>query len=328
MSEVMVSVLCTAYNHEKYIGKCLEGFVKQKTKFSYEVLVHDDASTDGTATIIRNYEKEYPNIIRPIYQKENQFSRGIAITREIIFPKSRGKYVAICEGDDFWTDPYKLQKQIDALEKHTDCEMCVCRVERVSEDEGKVLGYCPGFPLNEGIIPSDRFINIILREYAFHTSSYVFRARLYKEYVEHLPEFARECPVGDEAYMLYFGSHGNVYYCEDTMSCNRRGSIGGWNERTWSDRLRRRRYYEGMIKTYKSFDDYTHGQYHIQCNQKIFMENYFLAERPDDFIKLLMAEDRLFFKQSFRTKMRVLTGAFCNPLLKLYYKTIDKSGMS
>jgi glycosyltransferase involved in cell wall biosynthesis len=104
MDEIMVSVSCCAYNHEKYIRKCLDGFVRQKTNFKFEVIVHDDASTDNTAEIIREYEKLYPNIIKPIYQKENQYSQGISIKKQYMLPKLQGKYIATCEGDDWWID--------------------------------------------------------------------------------------------------------------------------------------------------------------------------------------------------------------------------------
>lgn len=116
-NEVVVSAYCLAYNHEKYIKSALEGFVSQKTDFKYEVFVHDDASTDKTADIINQYAKRYPNIIKPILQKENQYSKGVDISQEIIFPRMKGKYVAICEGDDYWCDNNKLQKQVDFLEK-------------------------------------------------------------------------------------------------------------------------------------------------------------------------------------------------------------------
>ena len=128
------------------------------------------------------------------------------------------------------------------------------------------------------------------------------------------------CPVGDQAYMLYFGNAGNVYYCKDTMSRNRRGSIGGWNARTWSNLDRRRRYFQGMAEAYRCFDEYTGGKYHAQCMQRIYMENYRLADSSKDFMKLLFSEEHLFLKQSLRMKTKVLLGALCNPLLKLYYK--------
>ena len=116
----LLSISCLTYSHEPYIRECLEGFLMQKTTFSFEVIIHDDASTDGTKEIIEEYTAKYPDIIFPIFQKENQYSKGIKPTWEFNFPRCRGKYIALCEGDDYWTDPYKLQKQVDFLEANKD----------------------------------------------------------------------------------------------------------------------------------------------------------------------------------------------------------------
>lgn len=115
---VMVTIQCLAYNHEPYIRQCLDGFVMQKTDFPFEAIVHDDASTDGTANIIKEYAEKYPDIIKPIFEDENQFSKKKGFVSRIMKDGSRGKYIAICEGDDYWIDPNKLQKQVDYLESH------------------------------------------------------------------------------------------------------------------------------------------------------------------------------------------------------------------
>lgn len=119
-SQPLVSVVCTAYNHQDYIRDTLDGFVMQQTTFPIEIIVHDDASTDDTAAIIRKYENRYPHLFRNIYQAENQYSKGVNIWRQLFANYCRGKYIAICEGDDYWTDPMKLQKQVDFLEGHVD----------------------------------------------------------------------------------------------------------------------------------------------------------------------------------------------------------------
>lgn len=130
-STPLVSIQCAAYNHEPYIEQSLEGFVMQETSFPFEVIVHDDASTDGTADIIRKYESRFPDIIKPIYETENQFSKG---TVEQIMDKAcRGKYIALCEGDDWWTDKSKLQKQIEFLETHPNISACCCRYNNYNE---------------------------------------------------------------------------------------------------------------------------------------------------------------------------------------------------
>lgn len=112
-----VTIICLAYNHGQYIHRTLEGFVMQQTDFKFEAFVHDDASTDNTAEIIREFVNKYPNIIKPLYEKENQYSKLDETIYKIIEENSRGQYVAFCEGDDYWVDPFKLQKQVENLDR-------------------------------------------------------------------------------------------------------------------------------------------------------------------------------------------------------------------
>lgn len=131
---LMVSIHCITYNHEPYIRQCLEGFVMQKTNFRFEAIVHDDASTDGTADIIREYTEKYPDIIKPIFETENQYSKYDGSLDRIMDEACTGKYIALCEGDDYWTNPNKLQKQVDFLESHLDYSMCFHRALLHYED--------------------------------------------------------------------------------------------------------------------------------------------------------------------------------------------------
>lgn len=124
MENIMVSICCLAYNQEQFIAQTLQSFVDQKTTFPIEILIHDDASTDATPQIIRQFEEKYPELIKPIYQTENQYSKKIPISRTYQFPRAKGKYIAFCEGDDYWIDPDKLQKQVDYMESHPDCTLC------------------------------------------------------------------------------------------------------------------------------------------------------------------------------------------------------------
>ncbi|HHX69808.1 MAG TPA: glycosyltransferase [Gallicola sp.] len=119
--EPLVSVCCITYNHEDYIRDAIEGFLIQKTSFPIEIIIHDDASTDNTAQIIKEYEDKYPDLFVTILQSENQWSKGGgSIYARFVYPRARGKYIALCEGDDYWTDPLKLQKQVDFLEDNSD----------------------------------------------------------------------------------------------------------------------------------------------------------------------------------------------------------------
>lgn len=119
----LVSICCQTYNHKNYISEALESFLMQKTNFSFEILLRDDASTDGTAEICKNYASKYPDLINLLAYEENQFSKGVKPFADNV-KRARSKYIAICEGDDYWTDPYKLQKQVDFLEKNTEYSMC------------------------------------------------------------------------------------------------------------------------------------------------------------------------------------------------------------
>lgn len=121
MSTPLVTIHCLVYNHEPYLRQCLDGFVMQITDFPFEAIVHDDASTDRSAEIIQEYAGKYPDIIKPIFEAENQYSKHDGSIRRIMNEHTRGKYVAMCEGDDYWIDPYKLQKQVDYLESHPEC---------------------------------------------------------------------------------------------------------------------------------------------------------------------------------------------------------------
>lgn len=134
-NDIVVTILTLAYNHEPYIRQCLDGIVMQQTNFKFELLIHDDASTDNTANIIREYAAKYPNIIKPIYQTENQYSQKVPIGCTYLYPRAQGKYIALCEGDDYWTDPLKLQKQVDFLESHPDYVMCSHRFKQYLQEE-------------------------------------------------------------------------------------------------------------------------------------------------------------------------------------------------
>lgn len=138
-NDVVVSICCLAYNHAPYIRECLEGFLMQRVNFPFEVLIHDDASTDGTADIIREYQEKYPDIIKPVIQKENQYSKGVRnISAKYNFSRAKGRYIAMCEGDDYWTDPLKLQKQVDFLEVNSDFFACFHH-RKIKKKDGVVV---------------------------------------------------------------------------------------------------------------------------------------------------------------------------------------------
>lgn len=167
--QVLVSIKCLAYNHEPYIRECLEGFVMQKTNFRFEAIVHDDASTDGTADIIREYAEKYPDIIKPIFETENQYSKHDGSLGRIMNEACTGKYIAMCEGDDYWTDPLKLQKQVDFLEEHEDYSMCFQAAEIKNETSVKKIITC------ESVAEREYFANDFFPGWVVPTASVVYR---------------------------------------------------------------------------------------------------------------------------------------------------------
>ncbi len=273
MNDIMVSICCLAYNQEKYIRQCLDGFVMQKCNFKYEVLIHDDASTDHTADIIREYEHNYPNIIKPIYQNENQYSKHIQISLKYQYPRIQGKYIAFCEGDDFWTDPYKLQKQVDIMDTHPECCICLHRVSSLVENGvGDDKRTYPNFKLRTGVIKGRKLIYYACcGEYVFQTSCYFIRKDIILQYIHEYPKFVQVSATGDTPLLLYAGHVGNAYYIDEIMSCYRRGSSSSL-ERTRSLREsedKMMKHYMHQIEMMQEYDKYTSGKYHRLCQRKI-----------------------------------------------------------
>ena len=253
-SQIKVSVICNAYNHEKYIRKCLESLVMQRTTFDYEILVHDDASTDKTADIIREFEAKYPDLIKPIYQTENQYSKG-GIS-QFQYPRVKGKYIAFCEGDDFWTDELKLQKQFDALETHPEVDMCAHAAIKVSEDGGKVIETIAP-KKEECVIPVEEVIsgggNVIF----VATNSFMYRAYLIRE---NEPEFRKFWRI--DYTMEIFGSlRGGMLYLPEVMSAYRWLSVGSWTTRQIADKSKRKATFEKKIKMLQLLNEDTDYRY-------------------------------------------------------------------
>ena len=255
---IMVSVICLAFNHEKYIARALEGFVSQKTSFKYEVFVHDDASIDGTRSIIEEYAQNYPSIIKPIYQAENQYSKKVKITKTYISPLVNGKYIAYCEGDDYWTDCNKLQEQFDIMECHPECSMCTHTVQRVLEDGSDAKGCHPSIPMKEGRLGIQAFLDI-QSKYPFQTSCFFIRKTFWLDFIMNPPEFRLVSKVGDEPMLLYMVSKGDIYYLNKMMSSYRTMSVGSWSARQRNDpqkRIERAKWMYQMMCMYDSFTDH------------------------------------------------------------------------
>ncbi len=250
---ILVSITCVTYNHEKYIAEALEGFLMQKTDFQYEILIYDDASTDNTANIIRSYKSRFPDIIKPIYQTENQYAKKLKNNTTFNLPRAQGKYIALCEGDDYWTDPLKLQKQADYMEEHPDCSMCFHAVQVVKHD-GKPTGRIIAPYKNNCIVPIE---DLITGGGFLGTNSLFFP----KKCMQSPPEFYWRAPVGDVPLTLYLASQGSVYYLNDVMSSYRTGVEGSWTSRISASNQKKREFRLAMMEMINEFDRYTNYRY-------------------------------------------------------------------
>ena len=214
---ILVAIHCLVYNHEPYLRDCFEGFVMQKTNFRFVAIVHDDCSTDHSADIIREYEAKYPDIFRPIYETENQWSKPDGSLGRIMneaIDATGAKYIAMCEGDDYWTDPYKLQKQIDFLESHLDYVACFHNARVYN---GKV--YRLFNSLNENNNPTTE--DIITRKWFIATQSL-----MYRNVIKELPKWGKDVVNGDYLLELLLAREGKFYYMDDVMSVYRQEGQG------------------------------------------------------------------------------------------------------
>lgn len=209
-NQIVVSIRCLTYNHAPYIRQCLDGFVMQKTNFRFEAIVHDDASTDGTQDIIREYEKKYPDIIKPIYEVENQYRKGTlrAIMDNAVSESS--KYIAICEGDDYWTDPYKLQKQVDYLDGHPKCGLVWAKARCYYQNKGKFKGttghYMSGY--------YDMFVN-----YGITPMTCMYTRSAIEGYFEFVK--GQKWLLGDSPLFLYIAHDHDIHFMDEVVGVYR-----------------------------------------------------------------------------------------------------------
>ncbi|WP_392566296.1 glycosyltransferase [Utexia brackfieldae] len=231
MSKIKLSILCITYNHEKFIRDTLDGFIAQKTDFEYEVLIHDDASTDNTANIIREYQEKYPNLIKPIFQTENQFSKGESISKKFNFPRIAGEYVAMCEGDDYWIDTLKLQKQVNFLDANQDVYLCFHPVKEIYEDHSVEPNV---FPSDYKVLNRQTLGLAELLKYNFISTSSVMYRWILKDNESLFPS---GIIPGDWFLHLLHAQKGRIHCHLDIMSVYRRHQGGIWWERDKSNKF-------------------------------------------------------------------------------------------
>jgi glycosyltransferase involved in cell wall biosynthesis len=291
-SNIMVSVNCVTFNHKDYIRQALDSFLMQKTNFEFEILVHDDASTDGTGEILKEYEKKYPGKVLPLIQTENQYSQGIDnISGAFNFPRARGKYIFMCDGDDYWVSPDKMQKQVDYMEANPECTLCIhsAKIHLVGKavTEGKMRPYCG----NKVISPEE----IVDKSSGYAMSAMAFPSRLVKE----LPDYYVDCPVGDTPIQMIAASEGYGYYFDEPMSAYRVGVAGSWTVEGKSGdyAAKQKIYYERMKKVYEEYDVATGGRLREAIKSADRRTYFHTMVNTRQFKEILNPEYRRYYKE-------------------------------
>ena len=259
----LVVIRSLVYNHEPYLRDCLEGFVMQQTTFPFVAVVHDDCSTDGSAAIIREYAEKYPHIIKPVYETENQYSKGtLGRAMKEACGKYGAKYYALCEGDDYWTDPHKLQKQVDFLEAHPEYAMvcCNCEIhtptEKYVSHEDHIKGGWAHCAEDREITPEETIERH--GRYA-RTAGIMYHRRV----LDMMPESTMNCEAGDFRLQLSAMLAGKIYHMNDNMFVYRFMVPGSWTAKNEGmlDSEKLLTSMQRLLDMLEVFNEKTHGRY-------------------------------------------------------------------
>lgn len=313
MDEIKVSVICNAFNHEKYITDALEGFIKQKTNFKFEVLVHDDASTDRTAEIIKEYEKKYPDIIKPIYQTENQYSKRVKINTVYNYPRAKGKYFAFCEGDDYWTDKNKLQKQYNYMEKHSEVDMCAHKAVAVKSSTGEIEFYFPEIK-EDTLFKTEEVIDTY-----FSTNSLFCKA----ETLTNPAEFRKQLTL-DYTMQLQGALKGGIYCFADCMSVYRCMTDNSWTRKMQNNKellIKNEMKIINMLNTFNKETDY---KYDTKVQSRINKYKIHILELKEEYKEILKNYREEVKKKPRKEKMKLCFKAYFPFVNKLYKRIKDR----
>ena len=274
-NEVQVSILCATYNQESYIRQTLDSLLMQETNFKYEILVHDDASTDGTTDIVRDYASQYSNRIIPFIETENQFSKGVDFWREIAKKHKVAKYTAFCEGDDYWINTKKLQKQFDALELHQECDMCACRGVMVSEDGKQELG---------DIRPQKGNGILSMEDTILGGGMYLVTNSLFcRKSMGDNPMRFEMIRALDYATQIRGALRGGIYYIDEKMAAYRRFAKGSWTSVLVDKPEESALQCEQEKEILRTLDEETKGKYHGVITERLkAYETSFLGQLMDN----------------------------------------------
>lgn len=314
---IMVSVVCITFNQVTYIEKAINSFLMQKTNFKYEIIIHDDASSDGTKEVIDQYTSLSPDKIIPIFQVENQYSKKIKIYQSFIYPIVRGKYIALCEGDDFWTDPNKLQIQFNYMENNPNCKLCIHDASFITADEKITFNSKPlsKNPINYDI--EDAIMGIGIK---VATNSFFYPSEIVKKTIT---KFEILSPTGDYPLPILLSLYGYIHYIPKKMCAHRMLAKNSFSERMskgeksikkWSIFL------EKLEESMKELDVYTQHKYTSIIKKSLEQQkfNNYLLTRNSKKLKIEPYNAMLKSIQ-FKKKLEYYMPNFFNLMQRVHY---------
>lgn len=276
--EPQVSVCVLAYNHEPYIAQCLQSILAQQTSFDFEIIARDDASTDGTAKVLQEFAEQYPHKIRLILEPHNTFADPAykPVFGRVFAPVARGRYLATCEGDDYWTDPTKLQRQFDYMQAHPSCVLC-CHATSIVREDGEASAMRLSFGNEDKDVTCDDIMTSWAQTQSFgitslHPSSWFSRRQMDLDYAAswHLSTSA-----GDFARACYFSHLAPVHYMARPMSAYRYLAAQSWTAKAEKSVQVLASHYKDYIETAQQIDELTNREHHdtamIGCKQRALL---------------------------------------------------------
>lgn len=266
MDDIVVSVLLMTYNKKKYIKEAIDSILSQKTDFKYELIIRDDASTDGTDLIIKEYQKKYPDIIKPIFMKKNNFNKNTRLIKETL-GYSKGKYIAFMDGDDYWIDDNKLQKQVNYMEEHLDC-VALCTNYKVYNDVTK------RFKKKKSKEKDYSVDEIISGDGGMFSSASIMARR---SATKPSGDFYYVSPFEDYVSMINIALQGKVHLLKDYTSVYRINATESWHDKISKyDPIEFHKYmYDEMSKLFIAFNKDTNNKYK-QATDYVLLKREFM----------------------------------------------------